>query len=154
MLPKKANYKYSLARIIIVQPGDDRRNPLKNCKFIKSDSGTERDHYIEFDNLDAGHYYVYCEITWNESSKQLPKQEISLNCYGSGYVKFSNDLADSHQQLEVLTHIFTAYTFQNIGKESLMRSNDFEWYGAPAIKEYNNVLNVAYYYFTLYINHE
>lgn len=62
---------------------------MKDSTFIKSDAGSERDHYFEFDNLDAGDYYIYCDVTWNESSKQLPKKEISLNSYGKGDVKFS-----------------------------------------------------------------
>ena len=68
--------------MILIKAGDDKDNLLKNCEFIKSDEGTDRDHYFEFENLDAGEYYIYCDLTWNESSKSLPKKEISLNCYG------------------------------------------------------------------------
>jgi hypothetical protein len=39
LLPKKANYKYSLVRIIVVKPGNDKSNPLKDSVFIKSDAG-------------------------------------------------------------------------------------------------------------------
>jgi len=75
-----------LVRLILIKPGNDNEQPFKNCEFIKSDEGTERDHYFEFDNLDAGEYYIYCDVQWHESSSKLPKKEISLNCYGQGDV--------------------------------------------------------------------
>ena len=42
----------------------------------------------------------------------------------------------------------------NKDDQNLIRTNDFEWYGAPNIKEYSNSDTLAYFYFTLYVNNE
>ena len=51
---------------------------------------------LELENINAGEYYIYCDVSWDLSSSQLPKKQISLNCYCEGGVDFSEDLAGKY----------------------------------------------------------
>ena len=59
----------------MIKTGADKSNPFKNCEYIHSHAKyPERDTYLELDNISAGEYYVYCDVTWGISSSQLPKK--------------------------------------------------------------------------------
>jgi hypothetical protein len=53
----------------LIKPGADKQNPFKNCEYINSYAKyAERDQYIELENINAGEYYIYCDISWDLSS--------------------------------------------------------------------------------------
>ena len=93
MMQRSSNYKYSLVRFIVFK-ATDPNNLLRGCEFIKGVGGQKRDEYIELNDLEAGEYFVFVQMEWDESSTCLEKKEISISCYGQGDVTFSNEMSD------------------------------------------------------------
>ena len=82
MMKRSSNYKYSLVRLIVFK-AKDPNNLLAGCEFIKGTGGSRRDEYIELKDLDAGDYFVFAQIDWDEQSAAcLENKEFTINCYG------------------------------------------------------------------------
>ena len=78
MMKRSANYKYSLVRIIVFKAADSS-NLLRGCEFLKGRGGSRRDEYIELQDLEAGDYFVFVQVEWDESASCLESTEISIN---------------------------------------------------------------------------
>ena len=52
-----------------------------------------RDTWVEFKNLTPGHYFIYVECDWPESSEHT---NFSVSSYGSGTCYFLRDEAASY----------------------------------------------------------
>ena len=63
MFPRGSGYKYSNSRLALIQETDDGMN------YIKGGYGyAQRDTYLEFDELEAGNYWLICDIKWHANS--------------------------------------------------------------------------------------
>lgn len=71
-------------------------------RYIRGGKGhKERDTYIEFDSLKAGTYCAYIEMDWNENLGK-DDQVFNITNYGQGKTEFTDDVACSFEQIELL----------------------------------------------------
>lgn len=105
----------------------------------------DRDTYLECD-ISPGIFYLYVDMEWQPDTYRWLKHklEFSMNCYGVGDVRFSQNLAEEYDQCEVLDHVMMCYsiaTIENGGAEVKMGKSDFE---EVEIFEEENYWNAGY----------
>jgi hypothetical protein len=112
LLPRKADYKYANVVAYLVKENPRCPNSFKDCTLVEASiTRQDRDTYLEVEDLPRGAYWLYVEIEWQPSTHKNLKSNLSysVNCYGVGDVDFGEDLAASHDQVDVLSSFLSAY---------------------------------------------
>lgn len=84
---RHVDYDYSNVRLIVAKienpDEEDKILTYKNGKM-----GQDRDIWEEYENLEAGHYYMYVEFDWPDNVQHT---EFSVSCYGATKAIFLRD---------------------------------------------------------------
>ena len=59
----------------------------------------KRDCYLEFDELEPGEYYMYCEVDWLQATQETA---FVATCYGVNTVTFK-DASHEHAKGDLLS---------------------------------------------------
>lgn len=116
--------------------------------YIKGSCGTERDTFIDIQDLRAGTYALFAEVDWNESQDQREYAYV-ITRYGLGAAEL-NDITDWESRYQVLFRLFSADSQK--GVSGLMAHSNMNWYGAPRILTTECKNTQCHYYFFLVRN--
>ena len=108
-MPRKADYKYANCIAYLVKANS--RGFIKGCTYIGHNvTRQDRDNFIECD-LQPGTYYYYIDLEWQPQTLRWLKKDLSfsVNSYGVGDVKFSENLTEYYDQCELLDEIMKSY---------------------------------------------
>lgn len=98
MFDRKANYKYSCSRIIVMKL-DNGEDVYDGVTYIKGNIGCQiRDTHCEVD-IDAGTYAVYVEVDWEKTCYK--DCNYVINRYGPGCDGFE-DVTESYERSQIL----------------------------------------------------
>ena len=75
---RKIEYDYSNVRLIVAKienPDEDE----KVLTYMNGKMGQDRDTWEEYENLEAGEYYMFVEFDWPDNVQHT---EFCISCYG------------------------------------------------------------------------
>lgn len=110
LLPRRSDYKYGNVVAYLVK--ENSPNSFADATLVEANiSRQDRDTYLEVDDMAQGAYWLYVDIEWQPTSFKNLKGDlaVSINCYGVGDVRFSDDLAADFDQVDALSSFLSAY---------------------------------------------
>lgn len=117
---RKNNYEYSVVRLIVAKienPDEDvKRLTYKNGKM-----GMDRDIWENYDNLEAGEYYMYVEFDWPDNVQHT---EFSVSCYGAAQSFFLRDEKALYNKEELLTQLMASCAENNAAEQTVKTMKD------------------------------
>jgi hypothetical protein len=102
--------------------------------------GWQRDTWEEYENLEAGEYYMFVEFDWPDNAEHT---EFCVSCYGETTTYFLRDEKSLFNRDEVITQLMGSCAEQGLAEQKV---TTFEAQGAPEIKKYFAMTEEGYGY--------
>ena len=136
---RKIEYDYTNVRLIVakIQNPEDEEKVLiyKNGKM-----GQDRETWEEYENLEAGEYYMFVEFDWPDNAEHT---EFCVSCYGEATTYFLRDERSLFRKDDVVRMLMASCAEQGLAEQKV---TDFESQGAPDIKKYFAMTEEGYGY--------
>jgi len=131
-----------------------KRNGDSTLTYIRGYQGySERDSYIEFENLEKGDYCMFIEVDWEPETKE---RVFCATSYGASKVEFGDCHSEAPRE-QILADIFKAKALQAAGNPDAfpdVKIKDFADEKGPLIKKYECSKSGEGYSWVIVINKE
>ena len=137
---RNINYDYSNVRLIVAKI----ENPTEDEKvltYMNGKMGQDRDTWEEYENLEAGEYYMYVEFDWPDNVQHT---EFSISCYGQAQTFFLRDEKSLYDKDTLITQLMASCAVQEHPAEG--KKTTFDDQGAPDIVKYFAMTEEGYGY--------
>ena len=103
--------------------------------------GQDRDTWEEYENLEAGEYYMFVEFDWPDNVQHT---EFCISCYGQAQTYFLRDEKSLYDKESLITQLMASCAVQEHPSEG--KKTTFEDQGAPDITKYFAMTEEGYGY--------
>ena len=102
--------------------------------------GQDRDTWEEYENLEAGEYYMFVEFDWPDNAEHT---EFCVNCYGEAQSYFLRDEKSLFNKDYVIRMLMGSCAEQGLAEQ---KETNFESQGASDITKYFAMTEEGYGY--------
>lgn len=100
---RKVDYDYSPVRFMLAKIDDPKGK--KKLIYLNGKMGWHRDTWEDYENLEAGEYYMFVEFDWREGSEHT---EFVVSCYGESKTYFLRDEKAQYNKDEVIRELMAS----------------------------------------------